>query len=692
MHLRSVQLINWRSYRSARFEFPRPHGGKNVVLVMAPNEYGKTSLFEALTLGLFGREGLALIPRARSGASSHVLERINISYSGFLERALHHRAPDTGPSECVVKLEWEDEAGDPIEIKRTWYFTATGQHKSGDDQLQIYQGHGRTPLAPPFVVEDKDRWYRDWIAQHFLQPTLAEFFLFDGEQIQRYASRDMGEQVRQGIEGLLGLPILRSLKGSLERYAQNRRASAAAPSNAKVSAVKADIDELEARIEAKERERDDASAQLPSLDADIDELTQRLGGRGESTVASVASLLEDENRHRGEAERTINNLTTLISGDIALAVAGTSLRNATLDRLRAEAKRETWEAGRDEGSRHLDRFAADLSARIGELEPSLPNSSRVAVIAAAKDAWAALWHPPPDGCAGEYLHPALTGTTRAGVIDRLEAVGRHSAEDVSQLVDRFNGAVATAEAKMRERFERERIEPEIDKQTERLRELTERAGRIKEQRDAAQRMIDADSAALGDRRAELARYTSRLGTHAPALVYAERADAYVGLIEELLDDAVPYEVREVADEMTKAWKAMAHMSDRIERIEITPECEVRMLAADGTDLHGIDKSAGASQIFTQALITAITKVSRRTFPFVVDTPLARLSRAQRIGVLKTFTDRTGQVILLSTDQEVVDDKLDAVRERIIASYELKVVHDEGVAVTTVHELDLRAIE
>ena len=286
MHLRSVQLINWRSYRSARFELPHPHGGRNVVLVMAPNEYGKTSFFEALTLGLFGREGLGLIPRARSGAGNDGQERININYSRFLEGTLHHRARDTGPPECVVKLEWEDEAGDPIEIKRTWYFSATGRHKSGDDQLQIYEGQGRVPVAPPHVVEDKDHWYRDWIAQHFLQPTLAEFFLFDGEQIQRYASRDMDTQVRQGIEGLLGLPILRSLKSSLERYAQNRRASAAAPSDTTVNAVKAAIGELEDRIDAKETERDEADARLPGLDADIDELTQNLGGRREGTVAS----------------------------------------------------------------------------------------------------------------------------------------------------------------------------------------------------------------------------------------------------------------------------------------------------------------------------------------------------------------------------------------------------------------------
>ena len=105
MHLRAVQLINWRSYRSARFEFPRPHDGRNVVLVMAPNEHGKTSFFEALTLGLFGRQGLILVPRARAEAPrSDGQERIGVSYSKFLERALHYRAQDTGVPECIVNL------------------------------------------------------------------------------------------------------------------------------------------------------------------------------------------------------------------------------------------------------------------------------------------------------------------------------------------------------------------------------------------------------------------------------------------------------------------------------------------------------------------------------------------------------------------------------------------------------------
>lgn len=108
-----------------------------------------------------------------------------------------------------------------------------------------------------------------------------------------------------------------------------------------------------------------------------------------------------------------------------------------------------------------------------------------------------------------------------------------------------------------------------------------------------------------------------------------------------------------------------------------------MLSHRGEDLHEIEKSAGASQVFTQALIWAITHVSGQDFPFVVDTPLARLSRNQRLGVLTTFTDRPGQVILLSTDEEVVDDKLEAIRDRVAAAFQLRVRNDDGVTVTTI---------
>ena len=94
---------------------------------------------------------------------------------------------------------------------------------------------------------------------------VARYDNFDGEQVQRYAGRDMSKQVRDGIEGLLGLPVLRVLKDSLEKYAQNRRTRSAKPSDKRVNAVKSAIEELENRIERRKAQRDEADAHLSAL-------------------------------------------------------------------------------------------------------------------------------------------------------------------------------------------------------------------------------------------------------------------------------------------------------------------------------------------------------------------------------------------------------------------------------------------
>lgn len=687
MYLRSVELINWRSYRHARFDFSAPQEHRNVILIRAPNEYGKTSFFEAITLGLFGRDGLILVPRARVAAQGDASDAIKASYSQFLRNTLHHRATETGPAKCSVSIEFEDDDRDLIEITRIWHFQKNRQHKPKDDDLTIFHGLGRQPVMPPSGVENRHDWFREWIAQRFIHPSLAEFFLFDGEQVQRYANQEMSDQVRRGIEGLLGLPILRNLKSSLATYAQKQRTSAAAPTDSTVKKVEADIAEILEAIVAEQARLDEAAAVLPTLTAGIDELTKTIGGRGEGTTAMVGKLMQTEQRQRDEAQRAMDVLLNMIQDDVALAVAGPELRNCTRERLEAEAKRERWESGRNEGAQHLNRFARELGDRINALNPPLNKNHRLAVVEAAKSAWEALWHPPPEGCASSYLHASLHGPMRDRTIERLLSVDNHTEGEIAGQEERFRIAVARAENAKQEWLELEASAPELDRLTAQLKEFSEKMGHYKAQREQAIRAIQGKEAELAQKRAELGRYMSQQGASAPALRRAEYADRYGDLIQDLLNDALPSEVGVVAEEMTRAWKAMAHLSDRVDQIEITPDCEVKMLTADGEDLHEIDKSAGASQVFTQSLITAITKVSGRIFPFVVDTPLARLSRDQRIGVLKTFTNRPGQVILLSTDEEVVGDKLDAIRTRLMSVFELTVRNDKGVVVTSVHKLD-----
>ncbi len=683
MHLRAVELRDWRSYRHARFEFPAPTERRNVILIRGPNEHGKTSFFEAITLGLFGREGLFLVPRARVATNGDLSDRQAVTYSQFLAGTLHRRAIAQGRQSCSVTLEFDDPEEEPVTLTRKWHFSANGQHKLYDDELLIFEGQARRPIGPPAAVNDRDAWYRDFIARTFLPAPLAEFFLFDGEQVQRYASRGMANQVRLGIEGLLGLPVLRSLKESLLKYAQARRVGAAAPSDETIRAVEAEIARIEAELADKRKIAGEATTLLPSLEAESDELARRLGGGGESTVAMVADLIREEERYRAEADRGTDALMKLLSEDVALALVGPALRNRAIAQLRSEETRESWEAGRNQGNANLERYVGDLTRRLAQRNPPFDSTQREAIAQDARAAWDALWHPAPAGCAAEYVHSGLMGAARAQAIERLIAAGGRSVAELSGLVAAIRSAVETAESKKRERLLVEQSAPEAERLSARLKEVSEEIGRLRSVRDAANREAESIEGQLASKRQELGRYADSIGRGTPALRRAAQAETVANLIDEILKDAVPTQVSAVAEAMTKAWKSMAHMSDRVDRIEITPACDVLMLNRKGENLHDIEKSAGGSQVFTQALIRAVTQVSGQDFPFVVDTPLARLSRDQRLGVLKTFTDRAGQVILLSTDEEVVADKLDAIRQRICTAYQLRVRSDDGVSVTSV---------
>ncbi|MDE0472280.1 MAG: hypothetical protein OXH57_10100 [Ekhidna sp.] len=401
--------------------------------------------------------------------------------------------------------------------------------------------------------------------------------------------------------------------------------------------------------------------------------------------------MQDENRYREEARRSFESLMILLQKDVALALAGPKLRENTINRLEEEKILEKWKAGKNEGALNFNRFSKDFLRRISTLDPPLDKIRLQKIIKAGEEAWEALWYPVPNGCAENFRHPYLHGTNRQRTIDFLQSIANHSEGEVKEKVERFHLAMENAENSKRKWQELETSIPEIEKYTQELKELSEQLGKLTSERNEAKFSLEGLNTELGKKRAEFGRYMERKGTSRPALRRANLADKYTTLIQELLKEALPREVGGVAQEMTRVWKAMAHHSDRVDKIEITPECEVKMLTVNGENLHVIDKSAGASQVFTQALITAITKVSGRAFPFVVDTPLARLSRKQRIGVLKTFTDRTGQVILLSTDEEVIDDKVDAIRDRLLVGFELKISTDNGIAVTHVQNLDLKDI-
>ena len=151
-----------------------------MVLIGAKNGFGKTSLLEALILGLYGRDGMPVLARAVADSSGDA----DRSYDEFLQRALHAHALSQGRNSITIEIVLE-EGSERLKIQRRWHFSGDGRHRRNDEDVQVFGGLEEEPMRIPGLKpsrEDREDFFRGLIARKFLPVHLAEFFLFDGER------------------------------------------------------------------------------------------------------------------------------------------------------------------------------------------------------------------------------------------------------------------------------------------------------------------------------------------------------------------------------------------------------------------------------------------------------------------------------------------------------------------------------
>lgn len=679
MHLKSLSLRDWKAYSTAKFDFPSPIPNKNLVLVGAQNGFGKTSFFEAVVLGLFGKDGMPLI--ARAAFADVGAERLTTSYRGFMEKAINRNAVRNGRTSCSVTLVFglDEENEEEIEIKRIWNFSDSGAFKASDEEIQIFEGARRKPVGPhAYSSEDRAEWFRDYVAKTFLPYYLAAFFLFDGEQVSTFAEREMSAQVQNGIEGLLGIPVLRELASDLRNYARDRRRETPSGSNGTLARLEQDRDELNARLAEAQGKLDAVSPNLLNMSQERERITRELDSYGTGSQAQLQEQLSSLNRYDLEAERAQEQLHALLAGEVSIALAGRALRDETVEQLRREEIREGWEAGRAQGDRNLERFVDMFADAITKIQPALQDQQATGVREAIGTCWESLWHPPPEDSAEKILHVHLTSADRQRTRQKLADIAELGSPQVLTLVDRIIDAETEA-AKIKESISRlEGVAPQLEEKRDRLRALNSEIDGANKEVGGLRNEVAGLTGQIETKNKDIARLGAQMDQAQPALRRATRGDRMAALIDEIVKEAVPSQIAEIASAMTAAHRTMAHKKDLVERVDIDEACNVRLLNSRGDDVRDLDLSAGEKQIFTQALISAVAQVSGRVFPMLIDTPLGRLDVAHRRGVLQHLVERKGQVILLSTNTEVVGEYYELVRPHVLRSYVVEHDHIDGV--------------
>lgn len=109
-------------------------------------------------------------------------------------------------------------------------------------------------------------------------------------------------------------------------------------------------------------------------------------------------------------------------------------------------------------------------------------------------------------------------------------------------------------------------------------------------------------------------------------------------------------------------------------------CETKVLMLP-LELDHQHFSNGEKQILVMALYWALMRQSKNELPFIIDTPFARIDTEHRANITKLlFKELNGQLFVLSTNEELRHEHVQALDEQIAKVYMLEYGEDKRTSI------------
>lgn len=647
MWISKLELTCFKSYQHQVFDFPAPDNGRNIILIGGMNGFGKTSILEALYLCLYGKE--AIIHLARAGLKTDDKR----GYPTFLEGAFNGEAKRDGLDTMMVRVTINRTKTKAIDICRKWFFRSNGNW-TGEEEAVVREVVRDIPNSPR--VDGKNGFhFSELLDEVFVPAHVAPFFFFDGEEVKKLADQSRVEQVKQGLEGLLGVVLLRSLADRLKSFEGLKRSDVASVDEGRLHDLAEQLEnssnqlvKLQEAETEHEREKARLRAEQQSL---LERITSSGGGGGD--IATVKELVEEREQNRNKLRESHKALEEILSGRLPFHLIPKPLTDLFTVQLREEVKWFAWDAEkRSLEPRKIEFQTAFDSQSEPQIDPALSSQQKSAIEARLHAAWDKLFYPPPEDCAKEIVHDYLHESQRTATLEFLNSMNLgqkeihdllHQQHALQQRTDDLGRKISMLDGIDRDgtltalKGQLESIQTSID-------ELAERA------RVDDRTMISLEAHVNG-MRADYMRERGKLDESSPVRALIEKSERVRKVLDEVIPALFPLKVKALARAMTEVYKQLAH-KHQVDKIEIGDTGSARILSTNGKEIT-FDRSAGENQIFATALIAGLAKVSGVKAPMVVDTPLGRLDSKHRDNILKFWTaDQSRQVILLSQDEEI----------------------------------------
>ena len=713
MRINRVKLYNISSY-SGTWEMDfTVSGTRNIVLIGGQNGTGKTSLFTAIKLALYG-------PLCFQFQSK------NNQYTARIKEFINHDAFAHSEVSAYIELEIEiprDQTMVRYTIRREWTYAEKKLTEMDD-----FWEDGRR-------LNEKEVDFFQSYLYHVIPPNLFDFFFFDGEEIANFFSTPGYHSfLKEAVLTLDHYDTFRLIEKYCRRYTVSEDDSEAArKQREEYDAICDELDQADdvrrtraLRIEELQKKADECEQERTGLE----ESFKKSGGLRQGERESLQKQADALERRRDQLNTQLKgfveeNNPLILTMPVAKALrAQLSLEDQmrqyhTIARQVSPDRLETLLAGL------LPAFGVERTEEfIQALSKVLDDSVK----------------PPMDTEHFRFIHD-LSQEQREAVGEVLSRLDRFDRDEIAGQI-REKEDIGQELAKIRKILDSSRSPEEVAAYENRMAELETEQEQYAQELETEQKLeaeYEIHLEKLEIRRKSLRSALISSTRKIEAGEYTERlSDMMHAMLSELLDD----KCRQIESETLRLSKEILrkeHFIDLVEldenfhfslyrREEYTFEELSSLFANLGADdlsrrigkqgvqmlqeyfqassITGLKKlfkrqknqatlfddkrfdlykriefsqlSKGEKQIFILSLYWAIIKTSGCDIPFVIDTPFARIDAEHREQITKKFfLDISGQVIILSTDEEITSTYYSILAPYLAQEYTLSYNEESG---------------
>lgn len=302
MKIVKVLLYNFSSFEGLNeLDFSIEEEKKNIILIGGKNGAGKTSLFTAIKLALYGPQAFGYV-----GMNPHYIAKIR--------EYINTKAFQTGKVEAWVQINLSLVVEREIrnyEVIREWDY-------SGQKLLERYY----VKLDGRKLNDQETSYFQNYL-KSLVPPELFEFFFFDGEEVGSIFSTDSyNSYIKNAVYTLCGLDIYEIIRKYTHGYVGK------ASTKEEEQAINA-YEKIKREVESAEDKKEQLSLDIETMEKKLEQLNlesleletsfRNLGGITEEERKKLKQDYDKAERLKREASM---RLKMFVEGDMPFYIVG----------------------------------------------------------------------------------------------------------------------------------------------------------------------------------------------------------------------------------------------------------------------------------------------------------------------------------------------------------------------------------